>query len=59
MGKSTLNIRISQKDKDIFYGVCDRKALTPSKVIRRMIEVFCIKNRGKALQIRKARQQMK
>lgn len=40
----SLRIRINGAEKDAFYTICTNMGMTPSKVVRKLIEEFCIKN---------------
>lgn len=40
----SLRIRINEAEKDTFYTICTNMGMTPSKVVRKLIEEFCIKN---------------
>ena len=41
-----VSIRLSLigAEKDVFYTICTNMGMTPSKVVRKLIEEFCIKN---------------
>lgn len=40
----SLRIRINEAEKDTFYTICTNMGMTPSKVVRKLIEEFCLKN---------------
>ena len=43
----SVRVRINDKDKQEFYQICQNMGMTPSKVIRKLIEEFCEDNEGK------------
>lgn len=43
----SVRVRINNKDKQEFYQICQNMGMTPSKVIRKLIEEFCEGNEGK------------
>ena len=43
----SVRVRINDKDKQNFYQICQNMGMTPSKVIRKLIEEFCENNEGK------------
>ena len=43
----SVRVRINDKDKQHFYQICQNMGMTPSKVIRKLIEEFCEDNEGK------------
>lgn len=45
----SVRVRINNKDKQEFYQICQNMGMTPSKVIRKLIEEFCEGNEGKEI----------
>ena len=43
----SINVRVNDKDKRIFYQICEQMGMTPSKVVRKLLEEFCENNAGK------------
>ena len=43
----SVRVRINDKEKQTFYQICQNLGMTPSKVIRKLIEEFCEENEGK------------
>lgn len=43
----SINVRVNDKDKRIFYQICEQMGMTPSKVVRKLLEEFCENNSGK------------
>ena len=45
----SLNVRINSEEKEIFYQICQRLGMTPSKVVRKLLEEFCEDNVEKTI----------
>jgi hypothetical protein len=42
-----IKIRITEREKNRLYIVCEQRGVNPSQVLRDLIHTFCIKNKDK------------
>nr|DAM05398.1 MAG TPA: NikA, BACTERIAL CONJUGATION, RELAXASE, DNA [Caudoviricetes sp.] len=42
-----IKIRITEREKNRLYTVCEHHGVNPSQVLRDLIHTFCIKNKDK------------